>query len=130
MLALIKKIINDSSAGSRQETTDNLGAAHLMRICAGLSTANASQFGIIRNIQEVGANLSVTADRELIAYTLEGTRDAVEKTLPFLTEVATKQIFKPWEVSDNEPRLRLELATRPPQVLFSYYQCNLIIITF
>lgn len=92
----------------------------MLRACAGLSTANASQFTIIRNIQEVGANLSVSSDRELIAYTLEGTRDAVEKTIPFLTEVATKQIFKPWEVSDNEYRLRLELATRPPQVIHNY----------
>lgn len=72
----------------------------------------------MRHIQQVGANLSVSADRELISYNLEGTREAIEETMPFLTEVATKQVFKPWEISDNVHRLKLELATRPPQVIF------------
>lgn len=103
-------------AGSRNETPDNLGVAHVLRIAAGLSTRNSSQFAIIRNIQQVGANLTATSDRETILYTLEGTRSAVEKTLPFLSDVVTQQIFKPWEVSDQVPRLRLELAQRPPQV--------------
>lgn len=70
----------------------------------------------MRHIQQVGATLTASSDREVIAYTLEGTRKAVEETLPFLTEVVTQQVFKPWEISDNVPRLRLELAQRPPQV--------------
>jgi len=103
-------------AGARHETPDSLGAVHVLRVCAGLSTRNASQFAITRNIQQVGANLTCATDRETISYTLEGTRPAIEKTLPFLTEVATQQCFRPWEVSDNIPRMRLELATRPPQL--------------
>lgn len=103
-------------AGSRNETPDNLGVAHVLRVAAGLGTRNSSQFAIIRNIQQVGANLTATSDREVISYTLEGTRKAVEQTLPFLSDVVTQQIFKPWEVSDQVPRLRLELAQRPPQV--------------
>lgn len=110
------KCTNFFRAGSRNETPDNLGAAHVIRVAAGLSTRNSSQFSIVRNIQEVGATLTASSDREVIAYTLEGTRKAVEKTLPFLSEVVTQQVFKPWEVSDNVPRLRLELAQRPPQV--------------
>ncbi|KAJ8941029.1 hypothetical protein NQ318_015505 [Aromia moschata] len=77
---------------------------------------NSSQFAITRNIQQVGANLTATSDRETIAYTLEGTRAAVEKALPFLTEVATQQVFKPWEVSDVSNRILLEIATRPLQL--------------
>ncbi|XP_023025771.2 ubiquinol-cytochrome c reductase core protein 2 [Leptinotarsa decemlineata] len=99
-------------AGSRYESSDNLGVTHVLRTAAGLSTKNASQFAIIRNIQQVGANLTATSDRETISYTLEGTRQAVEKVLPFLTEVATQQIFKPWEVSDITSRLQLDIATR------------------
>lgn len=93
-----------------------MGAAHVLRIAAGLSTRNSSQFSIVRHIQQVGATLTATSDREVIAYTLEGTRSAVEQTLPFLTDVVTQQVFKPWEISDSVPRLRLELAQRPPQV--------------
>lgn len=103
-------------AGSRYETSDNLGAAHVVRTAAGTSTKNASQFAIIRNIQQVGANLTATSDRETIAYTLEGTRQAVEQVLPFLSEVASQQVFKPWEVSDLTDRLKLDLAVRPLQV--------------
>ncbi|KAF2896158.1 hypothetical protein ILUMI_10021 [Ignelater luminosus] len=114
--ALISRVSILFRAGARNETPDNLGTTHTLRICAGLSTHNASQFAITRNIQEVGSSLTCSTDREVVAYTLEGTRPVLEKTLPFLTEVATRQCFKPWEVSDNVPRLRLELATRPPQL--------------
>lgn len=88
----------------------------MLRNAAGLSTRNTSQFAITRNIQQVGASLSATSDRETIAYTLEGTREAIEKALPFLTEVATQQVFKPWELSDITNRLLLDIATRPLQV--------------
>lgn len=30
--------------------------------------------------------------------------------LPFLEAIACKQVFKPWELSDNLPRLKYELA--------------------
>ncbi|XP_018573227.1 cytochrome b-c1 complex subunit 2, mitochondrial [Anoplophora glabripennis] len=103
-------------AGSRNESSDNLGVTHVLRNSAGLSTRNASQFAIIRNIQQVGASLSATSDRETISYTLEGTRQAVEKALPFLTEVATQQVFKPWEISEITNRLLLDIATRPLQL--------------
>ncbi|XP_050294271.1 cytochrome b-c1 complex subunit 2, mitochondrial [Anthonomus grandis grandis] len=103
-------------AGARNETNDNLGASHVIRVAAGLSTRNCSQFAITRNIQQLGANLTATSDRETISYTLEGTRNAVEAALPFLTEVATQQVFKPWEVAELASRLRLELAIRPLQL--------------
>ncbi|KAJ8915771.1 hypothetical protein NQ315_004583 [Exocentrus adspersus] len=103
-------------AGSRNEASDNLGVTHVLRNSAGLSTKNASQFAIIRNIQQVGAALYATTDREIVSYTLEGPRQAIEKALPFLTEVATQQVFKPWEVSDITNRLLLDIATRPLQL--------------
>lgn len=93
----------------------------MLRAAAGLSTRKSSQFAITRNVQQVGANLSVTADREVIAYTLEGTRQAIESALPYLTDVVTQQEFRPWELSDNVPRLRLELAQRPPQVNYCFF---------
>nr|AEE63101.1 unknown [Dendroctonus ponderosae] len=103
-------------AGARNETAENVGVTHVLRVAAGLSTRNKSQFAIVRNVQQLGANLIATADRETISYTLEGTRQAVEQALPFLTEVATQQVFKPWEVVELSDRLKLELAVRPLQV--------------
>ncbi|KAH1003820.1 hypothetical protein HUJ04_003674 [Dendroctonus ponderosae] len=104
-------------AGARNETAENVGVTHVLRVAAGLSTRNKSQFAIVRNIQQVGANLIATADRETISYTLEGTRQAVEQALPFLAEVATQQVFKPWEVVELSDRLKLELAVRAVDLL-------------
>lgn len=62
-------------AGSRNETYSTQGIIHHLRIYAGLSTSRSSTFGITRNIQQLGGNLTATTDRESIAYTLQITRD-------------------------------------------------------
>lgn len=36
-----------------------------------------------------------------------------DKALTFLEDVATQQVFKPWEISDQLPRLRYELSMIP-----------------
>lgn len=105
-----KQIFLTFSAGARNESYDTQGAAHLLRIAAGLSTKNATGFGITRNIQQVGGSLTVTSDRELIAYTLEVTRDQLETALQFLENSVVGQVFKPWEISDNLPRLKVDIA--------------------
>ncbi|XP_011869527.1 PREDICTED: cytochrome b-c1 complex subunit 2, mitochondrial [Vollenhovia emeryi] len=100
-------------AGSRNETYDTQGATHHIRIAAGLSTCGSTCFGITRNIQQLGGNLTATTDRESIAYTLQITRNNLGKALTFLEDVATQQVFKPWEISDQLPRLRYELSMVP-----------------
>jgi len=92
-------------AGSRYESADNLGASHLIRLAAGLSTKNATGFAIARNLQQVGGSLSCTTDRELIAYNVEITRDQLELALRYLEAAVTQQVFKPWELADNKNRL-------------------------
>ncbi|XP_032685034.1 cytochrome b-c1 complex subunit 2, mitochondrial [Odontomachus brunneus] len=100
-------------ASSRNETYNTQGIAHHLRIFAGLSTCRSSAFGITRNLQQFGGNLTATTDRESIAYTLQITRDKLNDTLTFLEDVATQQVFKPWEISDQLPRLRYELSAVP-----------------
>jgi ubiquinol-cytochrome c reductase core subunit 2 len=36
--------------------------------------------------------------------------------LKFLEDIATRQIFRPWEISDEIPRLRYEVSTIPNNV--------------
>ncbi|XP_020278498.1 cytochrome b-c1 complex subunit 2, mitochondrial [Pseudomyrmex gracilis] len=100
-------------AGSRNETYDTQGTAHHLRIAAGLTTSRSTTFGITRNIQQLGGNLTATTDRESIAYTLQVTRNNLDQALTFLEDVATQQVFKPWEISDQLPRLRYELSMIP-----------------
>lgn len=104
------------SAGARNETYESQGAAHLLRIAAGLTTKYATGFNTTRSVQKIGGNLSVTSDREVISYTIEVTRNHLEDALKCLENSVIGQCFKPWEISDSLPRLRVDLANVPDQV--------------
>lgn len=93
-----------------------MGASHIIRVASGLTTKHATQFGITRNIQQIGGSLSVTSDREILAYTVEVTRDHLEEALQFLEKSVTGQVFKPWEIEDNNIRVKIDLANVSDQV--------------
>jgi ubiquinol-cytochrome c reductase core subunit 2 len=101
-------------AGSRNETYDNTGISHTLRVAAGLATKKNSSFGICRNLQQAGASLVCTQGREHTLYTIQTTRDNTDLALDYLTDAVTNQAFKPWELNRNSARLRLELAQRSP----------------
>lgn len=102
-------------AGSRNESYESQGAAHMLRICTGLSTANSTGFAIMRNIQQSGGSLTCQVDRELVAYTVETTADHVETALRYLQDVI-QPAFKPWELNDVLPTLRYQVSQVPPQL--------------
>jgi len=60
-----------------------LGAAHFLRVVAGLATRGESHFAITRNLQQLGANLTCQVGREHVAYTLEATNDTMLVFNPF-----------------------------------------------
>jgi len=101
-------------AGSRNETYENTGISHALRIAAGLATKKSSAFNITRNLQQLGANLTCTQGREHTLYTVQATRDNTDVALEYLTDVVSGQTFKPWELSRSVPRLKLDLASRAP----------------
>lgn len=82
----------------------------MLRITAGLSNNNSTGFNLTRNIQQVGGNLSINTDRETVEYNVELTRDKLDTGLKYLSDVSLKQVFKPWEVSDNLFRVKEDLA--------------------
>uniref|UniRef100_A0A670KDT4 Ubiquinol-cytochrome c reductase core protein 2 n=1 Tax=Podarcis muralis TaxID=64176 RepID=A0A670KDT4_PODMU len=86
-------------AGSRYETTTNLGTAHLLRLASNLTTKGASAFKITRGIEAVGGSLSDTV-------------------LEYLLNVTTAPEFRRWEVAEANPRLRIDkaIAFQNPQV--------------
>lgn len=103
-------------AGSRCETADNLGASHVLRAAAGLSTKTATNFGITRNLQQVGASLTAVSDRELITYTVTVTKDELETGLKYLEAAATGQVFKPWELADLTAMVKADIARVPVEL--------------
>ncbi|NXL99659.1 QCR2 protein, partial [Tyrannus savana] len=104
--------------GCRHETTSNLGTAHLLRLASNLTTKGASSFRITRGIEAVGGSLSVYSTREKIAYTVECLRDYVDTVMEYLLNVTTASEFRPWEVADLQPQLRIDkaIAFQSPQV--------------
>ncbi|XP_071671436.1 cytochrome b-c1 complex subunit 2, mitochondrial isoform X2 [Patagioenas fasciata] len=86
-------------AGSRYETTGNLGTAHLLRLASNLTTKGASSFRITRGIEAVGGSLSDTV-------------------MEYLLNVTTAPEFRPWEVTELQPQLKVDkaIAFQNPQV--------------
>ncbi|XP_040153288.1 cytochrome b-c1 complex subunit 2, mitochondrial [Anopheles arabiensis] len=114
--AAVSRISIVFRAGSRNETADCLGAAHVLRAAGGLSTKTATAFGITRNIQQAGGSLTTAADRELVTYSVAVTKDQLEVGLKYLEATATGQVFKPWELAELTPIIRNELARLPVEV--------------
>ncbi|KAM3591691.1 uncharacterized protein V6R79_005856 [Siganus canaliculatus] len=95
-------------AGCRYETSDNLGVTHLLRLASHLTTKGASAFKICRGVEAVGGSLSVTSSRENMVYTVDCLRDDIDTVMEYLINVTTAQEFRPWEVTDLTPRVKLD----------------------
>ncbi|XP_064616899.1 cytochrome b-c1 complex subunit 2, mitochondrial-like [Liolophura sinensis] len=111
-LSRVSVVVN---AGSRFEDGDNLGVTHCLRVAASLSTRNSSSFKIIRSLQQIGSNLTCSAGREYIHYSLDCTRDNVETGLGFMKDITTSPVFKPWELAEVQARLRVDRAVLETQ---------------
>uniref|UniRef100_A0A1A8FAV9 Ubiquinol-cytochrome c reductase core protein IIb n=1 Tax=Nothobranchius korthausae TaxID=1143690 RepID=A0A1A8FAV9_9TELE len=97
-------------AGCRYETSDNLGVTHLLRLASNLTTKGASAFKICHAIEAVGGSMSVTSSRENMVYTVDCLRDYVDTVMEFLINVTTAPEFRPWEVSELTPRMKVDKA--------------------
>lgn len=99
-----------ASAGSRNESYENLGATHVIRAAAGLTNKKSTGFGLTRNLQQIGGALSCSTDREIVEYNVELTRDQLDTGLRYLSDVSTQQLFKPWELADTAKHIKGDLA--------------------
>ncbi|XP_039644579.1 cytochrome b-c1 complex subunit 2, mitochondrial isoform X1 [Perca fluviatilis] len=97
-------------AGCRYETPDNQGVTHLLRLASNLTTKGASSFKICHGVEAVGGSLSVTSSRENMIYTVDCLRDDVDTVMEYLINVTTAPEFRPWEVSDLTPRVKMDKA--------------------
>lgn len=99
------------STGARDESAGKLGASHAIRICSSLATKNYSLFGVSRNLNQIGAELTVTSNREETVYLLESTRDNLPRGVDILAEIISRPEFFRWEVEDARARLNFDLDT-------------------
>lgn len=105
-------------AGCRYETPDNQGVTHMLRLAANLTTKGASAFKICRGVEAVGGSLSVMSTRENMIYSVDCLRDHIDTVMEYLINVTTAPEFRPWEVSDLTPRVKMDnsLASQSPQI--------------
>lgn len=105
-------------AGCRYETPGNQGVTHLLRLAANLTTKGASAFKICRGVEAVGGSLSVTSTRENMVYTVDCLRDHIDTVMEYLINVTTAPEFRPWEVYELTPRVKMDkaMATQSPQM--------------
>uniref|UniRef100_A0A673BYU9 Cytochrome b-c1 complex subunit 2, mitochondrial-like n=1 Tax=Sphaeramia orbicularis TaxID=375764 RepID=A0A673BYU9_9TELE len=105
-------------AGSRYETVENSGVAHVLRLAANLTTKGASAFKICRGVEALGGSLSVTSSRETMVYSADCLRDNLDSLLEYLVNVTTAQEFRPWEVAELTSRVNIDktLAQQCPQI--------------
>jgi len=105
-------------AGCRYENPANQGVTHLVRLGASLTTKGASAFKICRGVEAVGGSLSVTSTRENMIYSVDCLRDHIDTVMEYLINVTVAPEFRPWEVHDLTPRVKLDkaMAAQSPQI--------------
>jgi len=108
--APVTRISISAKAGSRYETSENRGAAHVLRVMAGSRTDDTTAVTITRHLQQLGAKLSCTVDRDVVSYELLCLRDHVPEAIQYLKEAALHPLFRSWELSDNKWRISHDLA--------------------
>jgi len=96
-------------SGSSYESYDTLGASHALRLSAGsITTKNATSFGIVRNVQQVGGQINVVGSREYLLYLLTVPRSSINDSFDYFNELVTQPSFKPWELLDQIPLRMME----------------------
>uniref|UniRef100_A0A671TYB2 Ubiquinol-cytochrome c reductase core protein 2b n=1 Tax=Sparus aurata TaxID=8175 RepID=A0A671TYB2_SPAAU len=89
-------------AGCRYETPDNQGVTHLLRLASNLTTKGASAFKICRGVEAVGGSLRSVTSKKCYKKT--------DTVMEYLINVTTAQEFRPWEVTDLTPRVKVDKA--------------------
>jgi len=105
-IARVAAVVKSSAI---DETHGQLGATHALRVCSSLATRNYSQFGLSRNLNQIGAELTITSNREETTYLLEATRDHLSRGVDILAEIISRPELRHWEVSDAKERLNFDL---------------------
>lgn len=87
-------------AGSRYETQKNNGISHFLEHMAFKSTANRSDFRLVREMGKLGANLSCVASREHMMYSADVLRENVPYLVGTFADVLQNNLFDAMETAD------------------------------
>jgi len=104
------------NAGSRYETYDNLGASHALKNSIGLSTKSHTSFGVTRNVQQMGSQISVKIAREYLLFSAQVLTGNTFALCDYLLDAVANPAFKRWEVPDATRRIGIDNSEMDPAV--------------
>ncbi|XP_028156723.1 cytochrome b-c1 complex subunit 2, mitochondrial-like [Ostrinia furnacalis] len=102
-------------AGSRYEWDDQIGASHFLRALSSGSGCGYSAYMKARYLQQCGAAITCTSDRQSIAYTLRCPVSCFPDLKNVLLDAAQRCCYHQWEIDDRKPLVRDDLERRHPE---------------
>ncbi|XP_045450205.1 probable mitochondrial-processing peptidase subunit alpha-1, mitochondrial [Melitaea cinxia] len=102
-------------AGSRYESPDFLGATHFLRAASTGSGCCYTAFSKLRVLQQRGAYLTCSSDRQSISYTLRSPLPYFGDLKYYLLDTAARCCYHDWEISDRKSLVRGDLARMNPE---------------
>ncbi|XP_053611804.1 cytochrome b-c1 complex subunit 2, mitochondrial-like [Plodia interpunctella] len=102
-------------AGSRYEIDDQIGATHFLRAISSCTGCAYTAFAKNRHLQQNGASLTCTSDRQSISYTLRCPPTVYPELKYYLLDAATRCCFLNWEIDDRRALIREDLHRIPPE---------------
>jgi len=103
-------------AGSRNETYDSLGSAHAFKNSIGLATKSHTAFGVTRNVQQMGSQISVNGAREYMIFSAQVLTGKTVALCDYLLDAVANPAFKSWEIPDATRRVGLDVSAIDPAV--------------
>ncbi|XP_023938398.2 cytochrome b-c1 complex subunit 2, mitochondrial [Bicyclus anynana] len=102
-------------AGSRYETNDDLGATHFIRAMSSGSGGTSTAFAKLRLLQQQGAYLTCTSDRQSLAFTLRCPLPLFCKLKDYLVDAAIRCPYSDWVIDDRRTLVRGDLTRMSPE---------------
>ncbi|KAL0905911.1 hypothetical protein M5K25_024360 [Dendrobium thyrsiflorum] len=96
--------------GSIYETPDSFGATQLLERMAFKSTTNRSHLRIVREVEAIGGNVSVSASREQMGYTCDALKTYMPQMVELLIDSVRNAVFLDWEVNEQLNKVKAETA--------------------
>ncbi|XP_073960474.1 cytochrome b-c1 complex subunit 2, mitochondrial-like [Choristoneura fumiferana] len=104
-------------AGSRFECDDQIGVTHFLRACSAASGSGYTAYSKTRVLQQFGAYITCSSDRQSIAYTLRCPVSVFCTVKYYLLDIAARCSYNQWEIDDRKPMIKTDLQRIHPEQL-------------
>ena len=97
-------------AGSRSESTSEKGAAHLLSVAGFAGTGKRSGLRLLRDLENVGATVGTSVDREKITYKVTVLPEHAEAALAAVSEAISSPPTAAYVIEDQKETAELAIA--------------------